>query len=158
MAEITKTENELETVPRVVVDAYTVPSRFVTHCELDDGSKVSATIEVEGGRAVVRRVTLEADIVNSTTFRAVPLRKVVAAGMEQAMLRVEVAPDGTARTVEVDERHRAEADATIAKIVGYLDVKVVEVTPATVSPRASVPTPRVSGTKGQSKPRGKRRS
>lgn len=141
----------------MVVDAYTVPSRFVTHCELDDGSKVSAEIEVEGGRAVVRRVTLEAEVVSSTTFRAVPLRKVVAAGIEQAMLRVEVAPDGTARTVEVDKQHRAEADATVAKIVGYLEVKDAVVTPATVSAPTSVPTPRVSGTKGQSKPRGRKK-
>jgi hypothetical protein len=134
VAEIRKTWNEVEPVPQEVIDSYSVPTRLTTNAELDDGTIVRIGFVVEDGHSRIRSVTVEADGIDSTTLRTVPLRKIVAEGLRRAVRRVQVSPDGTAELREIKDANKDKSlGAVVAEIVGYLGVVTLKGSEVTVT-------------------------
>jgi hypothetical protein len=103
-----------------VADGYMAPSSFRVQRDLGKGLMVTIDVEIEGKRAISRRVVVEDPKgVSSIALRRVQVREWVAEDLLQLLRRLAVYGDGTMRPKQIAESQIDEALDIIRRLVGY---------------------------------------
>jgi hypothetical protein len=130
MAETANLSVRMRGLPKYepVAEGYAIPRNIITVSASWPDRAVEVDVEVIGGRARTRRLTVSTDQpegVGSTMLREVPIRDVVASGLRALLARVEF--KGTsAKIAPIRDDQFDEADlAALKKLVGY-DPDVIE--------------------------------